>query len=51
MTSFGSQGLPFSVLIDAQGREIARAAGPMQWDDPDAIAYFRTVASSQNSHG
>ncbi len=43
LTGFGSQGLPFSVLIDANGREFARASGPMQWDDPKAIAYFRAL--------
>lgn len=46
MTAFGSQGLPFSVIIDAKGREIARASGPMKWDDPKAIAYFKSLAPS-----
>jgi len=44
LTAFGSQGLPFSVIIDAKGREIARASGPMKWDDPAAIAYFKSLA-------
>ena len=46
LTAFGSQGLPFSVVIDAKGREIARASGPMKWDDPKAIAYFKSLAPS-----
>ena len=45
LSAFGSQGLPFSVVIDGQGREIARASGPMKWDDPTAVAYFRALAS------
>jgi thiol-disulfide isomerase/thioredoxin len=45
LTAFGSQGLPFSVVIDARGREIARASGPMQWDDPAAIAYFKSLGA------
>jgi len=45
LTAFGSQGLPFSVVIDANGREIARASGPMKWDDPAAIAYFKALGS------
>ncbi len=49
LSGFGSEGLPFSVLIDAKGREIARASGPMQWDDPAAIAYFKTLAAHQAS--
>jgi len=43
LTGFGSQGLPFSVLIDAEGREIARVSGPVKWDDPAAINYFKSL--------
>jgi thiol-disulfide isomerase/thioredoxin len=43
---FGDSGLPLSVLIDPQGREIARAANPPDWDTPEAIAYFRTLTAS-----
>lgn len=45
LTAFGSQGLPFSVVIDGHGREIARASGPMQWNDPAAIAYFKSLGA------
>jgi thiol-disulfide isomerase/thioredoxin len=45
LAAFGSQGLPFSVLIDARGREIARASGPMGWDDPAAVAYFKSLGA------
>ncbi len=45
LTAFGSQGLPFSVVIDSKGREIARASGPMKWDDPAAVAYFKALGS------
>ena len=41
--NFGAYGLPLSVLIDPQGREIARAEGPAEWDAPSAIAYFRVL--------
>jgi thiol-disulfide isomerase/thioredoxin len=40
---FGAPGLPFSVVIDAKGREIAHASGPMKWDDPAAVAYFKAL--------
>ena len=46
LSAFGSQGLPFSVVIDSQGREIARASGPMKWDDPAAIAYFKALGAN-----
>jgi thiol-disulfide isomerase/thioredoxin len=36
-------GLPTTLLIDPQGREIARAVGPADWGKPDAIAYFQAL--------
>jgi thiol-disulfide isomerase/thioredoxin len=45
LRAFGAYGLPLTVLIDPQGREIGRAVGPAAWDTPDAIAYFKTLAS------
>lgn len=43
--AFAIQGLPFSVLLDADGREIARALGPCEWSAPSAIAYLRKLAA------
>jgi thiol-disulfide isomerase/thioredoxin len=36
-------GLPLSVLIDRQGREIARLAGPAEWDSAEAEALIRAA--------
>ena len=44
--AFGAVGLPLSVLIDPQGREVARASGPADWDDASAIAYFKALTAS-----
>jgi thiol-disulfide isomerase/thioredoxin len=44
--AFGAVGMPLSVLIDPQGREIARASGPADWDDAAAIAYFKSLTAS-----
>jgi thiol-disulfide isomerase/thioredoxin len=44
--AFGAAGLPLSILIDPQGREIARASGPANWDDSSAIAYFKSLTAS-----
>lgn len=41
---FGAQGLPFSVIFDAQGRQIAHATGPLDWDSPKTVAYLKTLA-------
>ncbi len=38
-------GLPVTVLIDPQGREVARADGPAEWDSSDAIAYFKSLTA------
>ena len=43
--AFGAYGLPMSVLIDAEGREIARAEGPADWSAPDSVDYFRWLAA------
>ncbi len=36
----GALGLPMSLLIDPAGQEVARAAGELVWDSPEAIAFF-----------
>jgi thiol-disulfide isomerase/thioredoxin len=43
LRAFGAFGLPLTVLIDPQGREIGRAVGPAAWDAPDSIAYFKAL--------
>jgi thiol-disulfide isomerase/thioredoxin len=43
LRAFGAFGLPLTVLIGPDGREIGRASGPVAWDSPDAIAYFRAL--------
>ena len=37
--------LPLTVLIDAQGREVARAAGGQKWDDPASAAYLKAISA------
>src|SRR5262245_24159176 len=38
-------GLPATLLIDAEGREIGRLLGPAEWDSEDAKRLIRTVVS------
>lgn len=33
-----ASGLPLSVVLDEQGREVARLAGASDWDSPDSVA-------------
>ncbi|MAN47715.1 MAG: hypothetical protein CMF04_16180 [Hyphomonas sp.] len=41
MTAFGVRGLPTTLLIDSDGRELQRWAGPKEWDSPEVIADIR----------
>lgn len=43
MKSFKAYGLPLTVVIDPEGREVARAFGPEDWDGSDALAYLRKL--------
>lgn len=43
MKSFHAYGLPLTVVIDPDGREVARAFGPEDWDGSDALAYLRKL--------
>lgn len=42
--AFSANELPLTVLIDAEGREVARAAGEQKWDHPDVVAYLKAVS-------
>jgi len=41
-------GLPTTILIDTQGRELGRLVGPAEWDTPEFIAFFEAVVATQN---
>lgn len=47
LAALGAFGLPLSVLIDPKGLERAKAVGPAQWDDPDAIAWLRALTGNK----
>jgi len=49
LQDFGAEGLPFSVVVDGKGREVASATGPLDWDDPAAVAYFKQLAAKPAS--
>lgn len=40
---FGVRGLPTSVLIDSNGKLLARAVGSRVWDGPEMIALIRSL--------
>jgi thiol-disulfide isomerase/thioredoxin len=42
---FVANELPLTVLIDAGGRIVAKAAGAQKWADPSAVAYFKAISA------
>ena len=42
---FTANELPLTVLIDADGHEVARAAGGQKWDDPASVAYLKAISA------
>ncbi len=47
LDSLGIWGLPASLLLDTQGREVGRLEGPAEWDAPDMISFLKTIISKQ----
>lgn len=41
--------LPLTVLVDSNGREIARAVGGQKWADPASIAWMKSISSPPQS--
>jgi thiol-disulfide isomerase/thioredoxin len=39
----GVFGLPLTVILDPEGREVARLIGDAEWDSPDALAMFTAL--------
>lgn len=39
-------GMPVTILIDPEGREVGRLVGPAEWDSPAAIARIKAVMES-----
>jgi len=39
--AFGVRGLPTSILIDSEGRELGRYEGAAKWDAPETIAFLK----------
>jgi len=46
LRSFHAYGLPMTVLIDPDGKIVAKAEGPADWDTPEAVKYFKRITGS-----
>ncbi|NUS22592.1 MAG: TlpA family protein disulfide reductase [Mesorhizobium sp.] len=42
MFTLGALGLPMTLLIDREGKEIGRLIGPAEWDSPEMVAFIRS---------
>jgi thiol-disulfide isomerase/thioredoxin len=40
MFALGAVGLPLTLLIDREGKEIGRLIGPAEWDSPEMVAFI-----------
>ena len=48
--AFGERGLPFTILLDPNGKEIGRILGPVKWDADEFVAYLNDrIAQWQKS--
>lgn len=45
--AMGARGLPVSVLLDKEGREVARMIGEAQWNSPSAIAIIKELIAAR----
>ena len=41
--AFGAYGLPTTIVIDREGREIGRLLGPAEWDSDEALALVQAA--------
>jgi thiol-disulfide isomerase/thioredoxin len=41
--ALATAGLPTTLLIDAEGRELGRLIGPAEWDAQDMVAFLRSI--------
>jgi thiol-disulfide isomerase/thioredoxin len=42
----GAPGLPTTLLIDGEGRELGRLIGPAEWDTPEMVAFLKNHLTS-----
>ncbi len=47
LRKLGERGLPVTLLIDRQGREVARLVGPAEWNAPEAQAVIRALLAQK----
>lgn len=51
MSALSVLGLPTTLLIDRDGREIGRLVGPAEWDSPAIIGQLEAILAKKDSGG
>ena len=51
LDTFQAIGLPATILIDRQGREIGRLLGPAEWASPEALALIKAAVAEAKKAG
>lgn len=49
--ALGAVGIPTTLLIDRDGREVARKIGPAEWDSPELVGVIRRYLGLPNGAG
>ncbi|MDE3027167.1 MAG: TlpA family protein disulfide reductase [Paracoccaceae bacterium] len=47
--AFAVYGLPTTILIDRNGRELGRTVGPEKWDSSDSVAFFQSIIAKKEN--
>lgn len=47
--ALGVLGLPSTILIDRDGRELGRLVGPTEWDSPEMIAFLQSIITGNRN--
>ncbi|MCG5479706.1 MAG: TlpA family protein disulfide reductase [Ensifer alkalisoli] len=47
LSALAAVGLPTTLLIDEEGRELGRLMGPAEWDAPDMIAFLMSIVEGK----
>ena len=50
-TRLKASGLPLTVLVDEQGREVARVLGPRDWDSAESLARIEELIGAPAKSG
>src|SRR6516164_5645228 len=49
LRQLGAVGLPMTLLIERDGREIGRLIGPAEWDSPEMVEFVRCVVAKSDA--